>query len=120
MVFTLVLRWFCLAMWAAWSSDKVKKGRAGRSRDSWYPEVSPGCLSVPFHFTAIYNFQGSGVPQLSLQIGDVVRIQETCGGESLAQATLGCQELADGVGTPPGHTQHLQPSLGTCTSVWSI
>ncbi|XP_060052998.1 dedicator of cytokinesis protein 2 [Erinaceus europaeus] len=28
---------------------------------------------------AIYNFQGSGAPQLSLQIGDVVRIQETCG-----------------------------------------
>ncbi|GAB5567149.1 dedicator of cytokinesis protein 2 [Prionailurus iriomotensis] len=28
---------------------------------------------------AIYNFQGSGALQLSLQIGDVVRIQETCG-----------------------------------------
>uniref|UniRef100_A0A667GZB1 Dedicator of cytokinesis 2 n=1 Tax=Lynx canadensis TaxID=61383 RepID=A0A667GZB1_LYNCA len=38
-----------------------------------------------FCFTAIYNFQGSGALQLSLQIGDVVRIQETCGGESLAQ-----------------------------------
>ncbi|XFF88841.1 hypothetical protein AB1E18_015060 [Capra hircus] len=39
-----------------------------------------GGLTMPlFHFTAIYNFQGSGTPQLSLQIGDVVRIQETCG-----------------------------------------
>ncbi|XP_036279632.1 dedicator of cytokinesis protein 2 isoform X3 [Pipistrellus kuhlii] len=28
---------------------------------------------------AIYNFQGSRAPQLSLQIGDMVRIQETCG-----------------------------------------
>ncbi|XP_044515775.1 dedicator of cytokinesis protein 2 [Gracilinanus agilis] len=28
---------------------------------------------------AIYNFQGSRAPQLSLHIGDVVRIQETCG-----------------------------------------
>uniref|UniRef100_I3MRQ1 Dedicator of cytokinesis 2 n=1 Tax=Ictidomys tridecemlineatus TaxID=43179 RepID=I3MRQ1_ICTTR len=28
---------------------------------------------------AIYNFQGNGAPQLPLQIGDVVRIQETCG-----------------------------------------
>ena len=46
-----------------------------------------------FHFTAIYNFQGSGTPQLSLQIGDVVRIQETCGGESLTQVILGHQEL---------------------------
>lgn len=45
-----------------------------------------------FHFTAIYNFQGSGPPQLSLQIGDVVRIQETCGGKSLAQVILGRQE----------------------------
>uniref|UniRef100_H0WLI3 Dedicator of cytokinesis 2 n=1 Tax=Otolemur garnettii TaxID=30611 RepID=H0WLI3_OTOGA len=34
---------------------------------------------VLFHSTAIYNFQGSGAPQLSLQIGDMVRIQETCG-----------------------------------------
>uniref|UniRef100_A0A8C0PPX1 Protein Spindly n=1 Tax=Canis lupus familiaris TaxID=9615 RepID=A0A8C0PPX1_CANLF len=42
--------------------------------------------------TSIYNFQGSGAPQLSLQIGDVVRIQETCGGESLAQVTHGCQD----------------------------
>ncbi|XP_072803353.1 dedicator of cytokinesis protein 2 [Vicugna pacos] len=31
------------------------------------------------HGVAIYNFQGSGAPQLSLQVGDVVRIQETCG-----------------------------------------
>ena len=46
-----------------------------------------------FRFTAIYNFQGSGAPQLSLQIGDTVRIQETCGGESLAQETLGGQAL---------------------------
>lgn len=45
-------------------------------------------------FTAIYNFQGNGAPQLSLQIGDVVRIQETCGGESRMPGTL-----ADGVGT---------------------
>lgn len=36
-----------------------------------------------FYFTAIYNFQGTGSPQLTLQIGDVVRIQETCGGESV-------------------------------------
>ncbi|EGV96298.1 Dedicator of cytokinesis protein 2 [Cricetulus griseus] len=28
---------------------------------------------------AIYNFQGSGAQHLTLQIGDVVRIQETCG-----------------------------------------
>lgn len=46
-----------------------------------------------FCSTAIYNFQGSGAPQLSLQIGDTVRIQETCGGESLTQATLGGQDL---------------------------
>lgn len=44
-----------------------------------------------FSFTAIYNFQGNGAPQLSLQIGDVVRIQETCGGESLVQVIYGCQ-----------------------------
>ncbi|XP_021095427.1 dedicator of cytokinesis protein 2 isoform X2 [Heterocephalus glaber] len=31
------------------------------------------------HGVAIYNFQGNGSPQLTLQIGDVVRIQETCG-----------------------------------------
>jgi hypothetical protein len=36
-----------------------------------------------FHFTAIYNFQGSEAQHLTLQIGDVVRIQETCGGESV-------------------------------------
>lgn len=45
-----------------------------------------------FCFTAIYNFQGSGALQLSLQIGDVVRIQETCGGESLAQVIQGRQD----------------------------
>lgn len=49
--------------------------------------------AVPlFCFTAIYNFQGSGAPQLSLQIGDVVRIEETCGGESLTQVIRGCQD----------------------------
>uniref|UniRef100_A0A8C6GNG6 Dedicator of cytokinesis 2 n=1 Tax=Mus spicilegus TaxID=10103 RepID=A0A8C6GNG6_MUSSI len=32
-----------------------------------------------FYFTAIYNFQGSEAQHLTLQIGDVVRIQETCG-----------------------------------------
>ena len=55
--------------------------------------VSRGLTGPVFHFTAIYNFQGSGTSQLSLQIGDVVRIQETCGGESLAQVILGSQEL---------------------------
>ncbi|ELK28893.1 Dedicator of cytokinesis protein 2 [Myotis davidii] len=35
---------------------------------------------------AIYNFQGSRAPQLSLQIGDMVRIQETCGGFGCACA----------------------------------
>lgn len=46
-----------------------------------YLEVS---LTVSvFHLTAIYNFQGSGAQHLTLQIGDVVRIQETCEGEWL-------------------------------------
>ncbi|XP_019491480.1 PREDICTED: dedicator of cytokinesis protein 2 [Hipposideros armiger] len=31
------------------------------------------------HGVAIYNFHGIGARQLSLQVGDVVRIQETCG-----------------------------------------
>ena len=55
-----------------------------------------------FHLTAIYNFQGSGAQHLTLQIGDVVRIQETCGGESflpqwpsdVGAFTVGTQALA--------------------------
>ena len=32
---------------------------------------------------------------------------------------LDARSLTDGVGIPPGPTWHLQPSLGTCNSVWS-
>ncbi|KAL0608483.1 Dedicator of cytokinesis protein 2, partial [Plecturocebus cupreus] len=61
----------------------------------------------------IYNFQGSGVPQLSLQIGDVVRIQETCGGESLAHAP----DAGPSAGGSSEYTQALQSSLSTCNCV---
>ncbi|MEJ1287605.1 hypothetical protein NN561_018626 [Cricetulus griseus] len=36
-------------------------------------------LKLKYEPEAIYNFQGSGAQHLTLQIGDVVRIQETCG-----------------------------------------
>lgn len=84
-------------MWAAFVSDKLTSGIACWSGDSQCPEVSPGRLSLSS--TAIYNFQGNGAPQLSLQIGDLVRIQETCGGES-----LGGQDACLMVFGSPQHT----------------
>uniref|UniRef100_A0A8C0BIB7 Dedicator of cytokinesis 2 n=1 Tax=Buteo japonicus TaxID=224669 RepID=A0A8C0BIB7_9AVES len=39
-------------------------------------------LFLSFNFSAIYNFKGTGIPQLPLQIGDVVHILEFCEGKS--------------------------------------
>lgn len=73
-----------------------------------------------FHFTAIYNFQGSGAPQLSLQIGDVVRIQETCGGESWAGASLGRQDPWLMVLGCSQYTPSTFNPLSKPTTVWGL
>lgn len=73
---------FVETRWAPWASGNPGQGEQegaevlSTRRSHWVVSL--------FHFTAIYNFQGSRAPQLSLQIGDMVRIQETCGGESLS------------------------------------
>jgi hypothetical protein len=93
-------------MWDSWLWGGHKAGIPGGSRES-----RASGLTVPLsYFTAIYNFQGSGAPQLTLQIGDVVRIQETCGGES---STHTLQRVGPESVEPQVHTRLLQHSLQT-------
>lgn len=99
---------------ASWASDKVKKGRC---RDSWYPEVSLvlSCISQPYTTS-----KGAGPPNSPCRLVMWYEYRRPVEVSHWPGWSWEARSLAKGVGTPPGHSQPLRPSLGTCNSAWSV